>query len=129
MTNQCQHGQLARVCLTCEHEATIAALTAENARLTDQLHLAEVVRASQVEGLVAGAAGWRERANQLEAERDRLREELERALVDAERYRWLRDKARSVDWTRDINGWSWEQHCRIGGQGMDTAIDAAMRKP
>lgn len=111
MTNQCQHGQLARVCLTCEHEATIAALTADLE--AEKLFSKQAMQAAQ----------------ELAAERDRLREELERALVDAERYRWLRDKARSVDWTRDINGWSWEQHCRIGGQGMDTAIDAAMRKP
>ena len=63
----------------------------------------------------------------VESERDKLRAEVETLRADAERYRWLRDKARSVDWTQDINGWSWEQHCRIGGQGMDADIDAAMK--
>ena len=33
MTNQCQHGQLARVCLTCEQAAEIAGLRAELDRL------------------------------------------------------------------------------------------------
>ena len=33
MTNQCQHGQLARVCELCEHEATIANLRAQVAAL------------------------------------------------------------------------------------------------
>ena len=58
--------------------AVTAAKDAEIERLRDQLHLAEVVRAAQVEGLTQGAAGWRERANQLEAEVAGLREDAER---------------------------------------------------
>ena len=130
MTNQCQHGPLARVCLTCEqvaeierltatvaglresanlrvryHSAELADVTAERdeareevarlkdarvqfsgadaaeiKRLRDQLHLAEVVRAAQVEGLVQAAAGWRERANQLEAQVAGLRKALAAAI-------------------------------------------------
>lgn len=58
---------------------------------------------------------------------DSLRAQVAALEQDAKRYRWLRDKARSVDWTEAINGWSWTQHCRIGAQGMDAAIDAAMK--
>ncbi len=109
----------------------IEALTAENSRLQAKLTESALAYLS-----ASGQAqeNWDEVL--------RLREELERwketwlgwnakraALeADAERYRWLRDKARSVDWTQDINGWSWEQHCRIGGQVMDAAIDAALKE-
>lgn len=48
----------------------------EAERLRDQLHLAEVARAAQVEGLAQGAAGWRERSEQLAAEVAGLREAL-----------------------------------------------------
>ena len=37
MTNQCQHGQLARVCVTCEQAAEIATLRAEVAGLRAEL--------------------------------------------------------------------------------------------
>ena len=37
MTNQCQHGQLARVCVTCEQAAEIATLQAEVAGLRAEL--------------------------------------------------------------------------------------------
>ena len=37
MTNQCQHGQLARVCLTCEQAAEIAGLRADNTRLQNEV--------------------------------------------------------------------------------------------
>lgn len=46
-------------------------------RLREQLHLAEVAGAAQVEGLTQGAAGWRERANQLETEVAKMREYLD----------------------------------------------------
>ena len=48
----------------------------EITRLRDQLHLAEVARAAQVDGLAQGAAGWRERSEQLAAEVAVLREAL-----------------------------------------------------
>lgn len=53
---------------------------AEITRLRDQLHLAEVARAAQVEGAVQVAAGWRERANQLEAQVAGLRKALAAAI-------------------------------------------------
>jgi len=49
---------------------------AEIDRLREQLHLAEVARAAQVDGLAQGAAGWRERSEQLAAEVAGLREAL-----------------------------------------------------
>jgi hypothetical protein len=48
----------------------------EITRLREQLYLAEVARAAQVEGLAQGAAGWRERSEQLAAEVAGLREAL-----------------------------------------------------
>lgn len=53
---------------------------AEITRLRDQLHLAEVARAAQVEGAVQVAAGWHERANQLEAQVAGLRKALAAAI-------------------------------------------------
>lgn len=46
--------------------------------------------------------------------------------TDAERYRWLRDEARSVDWTADLPNrrMQYTIHCRCGPQGMDASIDA-----
>lgn len=152
MTNQCQHGQLARVCLTCEHEATIAALTAENARMRDAL-ADKVTSDTMFTGMTTGQDGLRigleggaasllaemlaqqfkdgggvnylelsfvsstaapgeafivnvQRVQgksphalraEAEAERDRLREELARARVDAGRYRWLQEQHESSD--------------------------------
>ena len=94
MTNQCEHGQLARVCELCEKNA--------------EMHqLRQYLDAAQRRG-------------------EDLRAQVAALEVDAGRYRWLRDKARSVDWTENINGWSWTQHCRIGGLSMDAAIDAAL---
>jgi hypothetical protein len=43
-------------------------MQAEITRLRDQLHLAEVARAAQVEGLTQSAAGWRERSEELAAQ-------------------------------------------------------------
>lgn len=126
MTNQCEHGQLARVCELCEKDAEIAQLrqyldTAQRrasvlgdevAGLRNQLHLAEVARAAQVEGLTQGAAGWRERANQLEAEVAGLRE-------DSARYHYLRD----VAWHAGSLIFYAE---RYGPEDWDAHIDAAL---
>lgn len=60
-----------------------AAVDDEITRLRDQLHLAEVARAAQVEGLAQAAAGWRERANQLEAEVARLTQIIDQAWGEA----------------------------------------------
>ena len=53
--------------------------------------------------------------------------------VDAERYRWLRNCARSVDWTRLHPSSSWStvtsSHCRIDRAAMDAAIDEAIAAP
>ena len=53
-----------------------AADAAEITRLREHLHLAEVARAAQVDGLAQAAAGWRERSEQLAAEVAGLREAL-----------------------------------------------------
>lgn len=111
-------------------------------KLRDQLHLAEVVRAAQVEGLVQGVAGWRERANQLEAqvaaltaERDEARaawgsrtQELERMEAerdglreDALRYCWLNDNAVIETDTFRHDG----KDPASTKQPLDAAIDAA----
>ena len=77
----------------------------------------------------------------MQAEIERLREqnasqsvhiiaqggEIEGLREDAERYRWLRDMARTVDWTQYIKDTAYVCHCRIGPQGMDAAIDAARK--
>ena len=98
-------------------------------RLRAQLHLAEVVRAAQVEGLTQGAAGWRERANQLEAEVAGLR-------GDAARYLYLREKC---PWTVCVDGDDGRTatvslHIKVskdlmvadGEDDFDAAIDAAL---
>lgn len=79
------HAEVAKLRDTCGTGAGCLHKDATIDCLREKLELAEVVRASQVEGLTQGAAGWRERANQLEAEVAGLRE-------DAARYRWLREK-------------------------------------
>jgi hypothetical protein len=38
---------------------------------------------------------------------------------DAARYRWLRDKARSVDWSSYISRLTYRTHCRTSGTEMD----------
>lgn len=69
MSNQCEHGQLARVCEICELRAELTALR-ERAKLALGAYEANVNAALK-----------------LKDERDALRE-------DAERYRWLRDNAK-----------------------------------
>lgn len=55
-------------------------------------------------------------------------EQAEQDRIDAERYRWLRNKARSVDWSRKWTDISFTTHTRFDGQSMDAAIDAAIVK-
>jgi hypothetical protein len=64
----------------------------------------------------------------LERENADLKARLEAAQSDAERYRWLRDKALSVDWSRRLSA-NWRQsEFRASGSQMDFAIDAAMQE-
>lgn len=56
-----------------------------------------------------------------------LRAQASALEQDAARYRWLRDVARTVDWSEYISKTAYRHNCRIGGAGMDAAIDAAMK--
>lgn len=56
-----------------------------------------------------------------------LRDQVAALEQDAARYRWLRDVARTVDWSEYISKTAYRHNCRIGGAGMDAAIDAAMK--
>lgn len=47
--------------------------------------------------------------------------------VDAARYRWLRDKARSVDWAWNLDANSYRTACRNNAAQMDLSIDTAMK--
>lgn len=51
------------------------------------------------------------------------------AMKDAERYRWLRNEAKAVDWAQwiDIHNGSYYCNCRTTFSGMDEAIDAAIQ--
>ena len=55
MTNQCQHGQLARVCELCEKDAQIAKLTAEYDHAVEQAaaNCDEVLRLREALELIA----------------------------------------------------------------------------
>lgn len=68
---------------------------------------------------------------ELIVERDKLRQALAirtSALEqDARRYRWLRDKARSVDWSRNYaNFAAFSPNCRTSPEQMDRDIDIAI---
>lgn len=45
---------------------------------------------------------------------------------DAARYRWLRDQARSVDWSHKWMNNAFSTHCRTSASQMDRVIDASM---
>jgi hypothetical protein len=45
---------------------------------------------------------------------------------DAQRYRWLRNNARSVDWSWHVNDTSYSTTCRNSRDEMDSMIDAAI---
>jgi hypothetical protein len=57
------------------------------------------------------------------------RAEYEANRRDAERYRWLRNEALSVDWSRKISDGCYARHCRAGAVSMDNQIDAAINMP
>ncbi len=54
-------------------------------------------------------------------------EPSEQDKLDADRYRWLRDKARTVDWSEAMGNLIYRTHCRNGMKQMDKAIDAAIQ--
>jgi len=68
--------------------------------------------------------------NDLEAERDTLRAEVERLQVDAERHRWLRDNSAYVAANPHARTCLWVLRgvFEIPGQGFDAAIDLARSK-
>jgi hypothetical protein len=112
-TNYVQEAadEIERLQVEYDHAVEQAAKNADEVlALREQLALAESVRAAQVAGLTEGA------------------EALQR---DAARYRWLRDCAGRVDWAEHNPTRSGimqvVSHCRIGPQGMDAAIDAALK--
>ena len=74
-------------------------------------------------GIIAGCDTAELMADEIEC----LLAEVAGLREDAERYRWLRDMARTVDWTQYIKDTAYVCHCRIGPQGMDAAIDAARK--
>jgi len=97
-------------------QSAIEALQAENERLKDKL-----------DSSVHGHNQIFELCKVLEAERDALAAKLVPLEADAERYRWLRNKARSVDWSRNYEGTSsYSLFCRNSPELMDRQIDAAI---
>jgi hypothetical protein len=69
---------------------------------------------------------WQLMYEDAEAEVKHLRAEVERLLVNAERYEWLRDEARADDeefpLVQDITP---SGHKYLSGEELDAAIDAA----
>lgn len=65
--------------------------------------------------------------DRLEEQLTAARAEIDGLKADAERYRWLRDTAKSVDWARwiGVNG-AYFCNCRTSAIQMDSEIDAAM---
>jgi hypothetical protein len=104
-------------------------------RLREQLTLAESVRSAQVAGLERGILEALPLGSVYMDPPDGgdvgLVEQLGRMAKDAARYRWLRDCAGRVDWAEHNPTRSGimqvVSHCRIGPQGMDAAIDAALK--
>jgi len=107
MTNQCQHGQLARVCLICEQAAEIERLTATVAGLRESANLRVRYHAAELADVTA--------------ERDEAREEVAALEVDAGRYRWLRDN--SCPQVMHPSGYGMGN---ARGEQLDAAIDAAL---
>ncbi len=107
MTNQCQHGQLARVCLICEQAAEIERLTATVAGLRESANLRVRYHAAELADVTA--------------ERDEAREEVAALEVDAGRYRWLRDS--SCPQVMHPSGYGMGN---ARGEQLDAAIDAAL---
>ena len=67
------------------------------------------------------------------AEVERLREEVERLREDAERYRWVRDHALAIDLAADpdnfVQAWVGTDPARVfRGKTLDDAIDEAMKQ-
>ena len=116
MTNQCQHGQLARVCVTCEQAAEMA-------------QLRQYLDAAQRRASVLG-----EEAINLRAQRDAaradwmaLRGQVAGLRKDAERYRWLRDGDEVSDYPYPVmrQGGKYDFDRTIWFEELDAAIDAA----
>lgn len=62
-------------------------------------------------------------------ELDALQAQNAELLADAERYRWLRNDAKSVDWSQWIKPtMSYYCNCRTDPRKMDGAIDAEIAK-
>ena len=101
--NQCEHGHLARVCVTCEQAAEITRLTVERDWL---------MKKAQQSG---------REIDRLTKEALELRAQVAALEMDARRYRWLRDNANVM--TPHIatpDGW---KHYR---SGADEVVDAAL---
>lgn len=63
----------------------------------------------------------------MEQYRQRADEAYKQSHIDAERYRWLREKIESQDLTiATADSWSLKSWC---GDNSDAAIDAAMKEP
>ncbi len=73
MTNQCQHGQLARVCLICEQAAEIERLTATVAGLRESANLRVRYHAAELADVTAERDEAREQVEIYGAERDEAR--------------------------------------------------------
>ena len=108
MTNQCQHGQLARVCLTCEKAVEIA-------------QLREYLDAAQRRASALG-----EEAINLRAQRDAARADWVALREDAARYQFLREDFSVMGANIDGNhAWAYRRNFSLRGPTLDAAIDAA----
>lgn len=89
--------------------------------------------------LIARVAELEGRIESINDDRNYIQGQLREALVkctvlekDAGRYRWLRNTARSVDWSQNIQitaqpkATAYQFNCRLTSLQMDAAIDAAM---
>lgn len=108
MTNQCEHGQLARVCRVCELETELAEIT-ELERTQAEIH----------RNLIESHA--------------KLKAEVEALRADAKRYRWLRfhyglhtlrEAQRNLLALLKNEGLAY----RGTGMALDVSIDAAIDK-
>ena len=86
------------------------------------------LRDAEIERLQSDIARHIRRRQEQSAEIRRLRAELAEAKQDAERYRWVRDKAFRCD--PDMSGnhtwWSVQPRPKLRGNTIDAAIDAAL---